>query len=148
MRHRQRGRKLGRTTAHRKAMFRNQLVSLFEHGRIVTTLPKAKALRPIAEKLITLGRTDSVHARRLARRWLPPQVKDTRGVSYAAREHKPEKEDLRPTTLHKLFADIGPRFAERPGGYLRIAKLGTRKGDGAAMAVLEMVDYEPSMAEE
>ncbi len=148
MRHRQSGRKLGRTTAHRKAMFRNQLVSLFEHGRIVTTLPKAKELRPIAEKLISLGRKDTINARRRARRWLPPQIKDTRVVGYAARGQKREKEDLRPTTLQKLFTDIGPRFLDRPGGYLRIAKLGTRKGDNAQMAILEFIDYEPAMADD
>lgn len=148
MRHRQKGRKLGRTSAHRKAMFRNQLVSLMEHGRIVTTLPKAKELRPIAEKLVTLGKQDTVHARRMVRRWLPPQVKETRVVGFASRKNEmPDKEDLKPTTLQRIFDDIAPRFADRPGGYLRIAKLGPRKGDNAPMAILEFIDYEPGMDE-
>ena len=119
MRHGKRGKKLGRTAAHRRAMFRNQLTSLVQNGRIVTTLAKAKALRPVAEKLITRGKQDSVHARRQARRWLP------------------RREDV-----GKLFDEISPRFADRPGGYLRIVKLGPRKGDAAEEAVLEFVDYE------
>ena len=109
--------KLGRTTAHRRAMFRNQLASLVEHGRIRTTLAKAKALRPVAEKMITRGREDTVHARRLVRRWLPN------------RDH-----------VKKLFDEIAPRYADRPGGYLRITKLGPRKGDAAELAVIEFVD--------
>ncbi len=129
-------------------MFRNQIVSLMEHGRIVTTLPKAKELRPIAEKLVTLGKKDTVHARRMVRRWLPPQVKANRVVGFAARKNDTmEKEDLKPTTLQRIFDDIAPRFADRPGGYLRIAKLGPRKGDNAPMAILEFVDYEPGMNE-
>lgn len=119
MRHNRNFRKLGRTTAHRIAMFRNQLASLVENQRIITTLEKAKELRPLAERLITQGRDDSVHSRRRAARWLPNR-------------------DL----VRKLFNDVSPRFADRPGGYLRITKLGPRKGDGAEMAVLEMVDYE------
>ncbi|MEM1202100.1 MAG: 50S ribosomal protein L17 [Acidobacteriota bacterium] len=119
MRHAVRGRKLGRTTAHRTAMFRNQLASLVEHERIVTTLPKAKELRPIFEKCITKGKKNTVHARRLVRRWLPD------------RAH-----------VKKLFDDIAPRFADRPGGYTRVIKLGPRKGDGAEMAIIELVDYE------
>lgn len=119
MRHNTFGRKLGRTTSHRLAMFRNQLASLVESERIVTTLPKAKELRPIAERAITQGKRGTVHARRLVARWLTsrPLVK-------------------------KLFEEIAPRFAERPGGYLRIVKLGNRAGDGAEMAVLEFVDFE------
>lgn len=109
--------KLGRTTAHRRAMFRNQLASLVVHGRIQTTLAKAKALRPVAEKMITRGREDTVHARRLVRRWLPN------------RDH-----------VKKLFDEIAPRYADRPGGYLRITKLGPRKGDAAELAVIEFVD--------
>lgn len=138
MRHGMRQRKLGRTTAHRKAMFRNQIASLMEHGRIVTTLPKAKELRPIAEKLITLGRKDTIQARRQARRWFPPQVKPVRSFKFGT--ERPT--DFRKTMLQKLFDEIAPRFADRPGGYLRIAKLGPRHGDGAEMAVLEFVDYE------
>lgn len=117
MRHNVAGRKLGRTSAHRKAMFRNQLASLVEHERIQTTLAKAKDLRPIAERLVTRSRQDTVHARRLVGRWL------------LDRSH-----------IKKLFDEIGPRFAERPGGYLRIVKLGPRQGDAAEMAILEFVD--------
>jgi len=112
-------RKLGRTSAHRNAMFRNQLASLIDKERIITTLPKAKELRPQIERLITLGKNDSVHARRQAER----VVGDDAIVS-------------------KLFDTIGPRFAERPGGYTRIIKLGARRGDAAEMAILEFVGYE------
>ena len=124
MRHAQRGRKLGRTTAHRLAMFRNQLASLVLHERIVTTLPKAKELRPIAEKLVTRGKGGSVADRRQVSRVL------------ADREH-----------VKKLFDDIGPRFADRAGGYLRIVKLGPRLGDGAETAALQFVDYDPARDE-
>jgi len=120
MRHAVHGRKLGRTTSHRRALFRNQLASLFEHERITTTLPKAKELRPIAEKLVTKGKRGTVEARRQVRRWVADR-------------------DL----VKKLFDDIAPRFAERPGGYLRIVKLGPRPGDGAEKAILEFVDFEP-----
>lgn len=119
MRHRVGYKKLGRTTAHRRAMFRNQLAALVEHGRIRTTLAKAKALRPVAEKVITRSREDSVHARRLVRRWLPN------------RDH-----------VKKLFDEIAPRYADRPGGYLRITKLGPRRGDAAECAIIEFVDTE------
>jgi large subunit ribosomal protein L17 len=117
MRHNVHGSKLGRTTAHRTAMFRNQLASLVKHEQIRTTLHKAKALRPIAEKLITQGKKDTVHARRQVRRWLPDR-----------------------TDVKRVFDTISPRFAERPGGYTRIIKLGPRKGDGAEMAILELVE--------
>jgi large subunit ribosomal protein L17 len=120
MRHAQRGRKLGRTTSHRLAMFRNQLASLVIHERIVTTLPKAKELRPIAEKLVTRGKAGSVADRREAGRLLQ------------------SRDDIK-----KLFDDIGPRFADRAGGYLRIVKLGPRQGDGAETAALQFVDYDP-----
>ena len=119
MRHSVRGRKLGRTTAHRWAMFRNQLQALVEHERIITTLPKAKELRPIFEKAVTQGKRGTVHARRRVRRIIP-------------------KRDL----VKKLFDDIAPRFEDRNGGYTRIIKLGPRKGDGAEMALIELVDYE------
>ncbi len=119
MRHAMRGRKLGRTTAHRWAMFRNQLQSLVEHERIITTLPKAKELRPIFEKAITQGKRGTVHARRRVRRVIPNRL-----------------------LVKKLFDDIAPRFADRNGGYTRIIKLGPRKGDGAEMALIELVDYE------
>ncbi len=117
MRHAVRGRKLGRTSSHREALFRNQLQSLVENERIVTTLPKAKELRPIAEKVITRGKHGTVHDRRWVFRWVL-------------------KRDL----VKKVFDEIAPRFQERPGGYLRIVKLGPRQGDGAEMAVLELVE--------
>jgi large subunit ribosomal protein L17 len=112
-------RKLGRTSGHRLAMFRNQLASLIDKERIVTTLPKAKELRPQIERLITLGRNDSVHARRVA----GVQIQDD-------------------TLVAKLFDKIGPRFNDRPGGYTRIIKLGPRRGDASEMAILEFVGYE------
>lgn len=119
MRHNKAHKKLGRTSSHRRALFRNQLSSLIEHERIRTSLAKAKALRPIAEKLITRGKDDSVHARRMVARWVPDR-----------------------TLIKKVFDDIAPRFADRPGGYLRIVKLGHRLGDGAEEAILELVDYD------
>ncbi|HEX3580162.1 MAG TPA: 50S ribosomal protein L17 [Thermoanaerobaculia bacterium] len=112
-------RKLGRTSGHRLAMFRNQLASLIDKERIVTTLPKAKELRPQIERLITLGKNDSVHARRIA----GSQIQDD-------------------TLVAKLFDKIGPRFNDRPGGYTRIIKLGPRRGDATEMAILEFVGYE------
>ncbi|MGC8916144.1 MAG: 50S ribosomal protein L17 [Thermoanaerobaculum sp.] len=118
MRHNRAGRKLGRVSEHRRALFRNQLISLIKHERIITTLPKAKELRPIAERMVTLGRKNTVHARRLVNRWVADR-------------------DL----IKKLFSEIAPRFATRPGGYTRIVKLGPRKGDGAELAILEFVDY-------
>ena len=117
MRHGMAHRKLGRTSAHRSAMFRNQLASLIESERIVTTLPKAKELRPQIEKLITLAKNDSVHARRQAARVVPDDA-----------------------IIAKLFDTIGPRFSTRPGGYTRILKLGARRGDAAEMAILELVE--------
>ena len=119
MRHGMVNRKLGRTSGHRLAMFRNQLASLIDKERIVTTLPKAKELRPQIERLITLGKNDSVHARRIA----GSQIQDDSLVA-------------------KLFDTIGPRFNDRPGGYTRIIKLGPRRGDAAEMAILEFVGFE------
>ncbi|HVR43396.1 MAG TPA: 50S ribosomal protein L17 [Thermoanaerobaculia bacterium] len=119
MRHAMSYRKLGRTSGHRAAMFRNQLASMIQHERIVTTLPKAKELRPILEKLVTLAREDSVHNRRQAVR----QVQDE-------------------SLVQRLFTTIAPRFNDRPGGYTRIIKLGPRRGDGAETAILEFVDFE------
>jgi large subunit ribosomal protein L17 len=121
MRHRVAHRKLGRTTPHRIALLRNLATALFEQERIRTTLPKAKEVRPFAERLITLARRedDRLHARRLAARHI-----HDRGV------------------VRKLFDSIGPRFATRPGGYTRILRLGPRAGDGAEMALLELVGYE------
>jgi len=121
MRHRVAHRKLGRTTPHRIALLRNLTTALFERERIRTTLVKAKEVRPFAERLITLARRedDRLHARRLAAR----HVQDRKVVK-------------------KLFDDIGARFATRPGGYTRIMRLGPRQGDGAEMAILELVGYE------
>ena len=116
MRHRDKGRQLSRTSTHRRAMLNNMATSLFEHGRVVTTEAKAKELRPFAEKLITLARRGDLHARRLVQR----KIKD--------RE-----------TLSRLFSEIGPRFAARPGGYTRILKLGHREGDGADIARIELL---------
>ena len=123
MRHAVKGRKLGRTTSHRTALFRNQLQSLMESERIITTLPKAKELRPIAEKVITRGKHGTVHDRRWALQWL-----------------------IKRELVKKVFDEIAPRFTERPGGYLRIVKLGPRQGDGAEMAVLELVEREAAAA--
>ena len=122
MRHRRSGRKFGRDAAHRKALFSNLAGSLFEHGRIRTTEAKAKELRPIAEKLITLARKDpgDVAAQRQA-------------VSYLRSKD----------AVHRLFHEVAPRFTERPGGYTRIVKLGPRPGDSAPMAYIELVDHEP-----
>lgn len=116
MRHRAKGRQLGRTAEHRKALLRNMATSLFRHERIVTTTAKAKELRPYAERLITLARRGDLHARRLA-------------------ERKIQDRDV----LARLFAEIGPRFASRPGGYTRILKLGHRTGDGAETARIELL---------
>ncbi len=118
MQHNRAGRKLGRTSAHRKALFRNQLTSLFLHERIQTTVHKAKELRPLAEKLVTLARKGGLHARRLALR------------------------DVTPEAAKRLFDDIAPRFGTRPGGYTRILKLGARPGDAAEKAILEFVDFD------
>lgn len=117
MRHRKSGRHLNRTSAHRKAMFKNMAVSLFEHELIKTTLPKAKELRRFAEPLITLAKTDTVANRRLA-------FSRTRSNEAVA----------------KLFNELGPRYATRPGGYVRILKCGYRAGDKAPMAYVELVD--------
>ncbi len=117
MRHRKSGRKLNRNRSHRKAMFRNMTCSLFEHELIKTTLPKAKELRRVAEPLITLAKSDSVANRRLAFSRL-------------------RNDDA----VGKLFAELGPRYTERPGGYLRVLKCGLREGDKAQMAIVELVD--------
>ena len=120
MRHASRGRKLGRDASHRKALYANLACSLIEHGRIKTTEAKAKAVKPFAEQMITLGRRGDLHARRQALSELRSQE-----------------------VVHKLFADIGPRMADRPGGYSRIVKIGPRPGDAAEMVYLELVDYAP-----
>ena len=117
MRHQRSGKKLGRDSAHRKALYANLTGALIEHGRIKTTITKAKAVKPIAEQMITLGRRGDMHARRQAVAFL--RSKDV---------------------VHKLFTEVGPAFAERPGGYTRITKIGPRFGDAADMAYLELVD--------
>lgn len=117
MRHGNTNRKLNRTSSHRKAMFANMSAALIKHEQIVTTLPKAKELRPIVEKLITLGKRGDLHARRQA----IAQIKDE-------------------TQVAKLFSVLGPRYKDRQGGYIRILKAGYRYGDSAAIAVIELVD--------
>ena len=124
MRHRKSGRHLNRTSSHRQAMFRNMAASLIEHEVIKTTLPKAKELRRVAEPLITLAKSDSVANRRLA---------------FARTRDK--------AAVGKLFSEIGPRYADRPGGYTRILKCGYRAGDAAPMAYIELVDR-PRVEEE
>ena len=121
MRHRVGGRKLQRTSSHRAALFRNMAAALIKHEQIVTTLPKAKDLRPVVEKLITLGKRGDLHARRQA----IAQIRDE-------------------TMVKKLFDVLGPRYAERQGGYTRVLKAGFRYGDNAPMAVIEFVDRDPA----
>jgi large subunit ribosomal protein L17 len=117
MRHRKKGAKLGRDAAHCKAMLRNLVTDLLKHERVTTTLAKAKAVRPVAERLVTLGKRDTLHARRHAARVI-------------------RAEDV----LSKVFNELAPRYAERPGGYTRIMRLDTRPGDRAEMAIIEMVE--------
>jgi large subunit ribosomal protein L17 len=117
MRHKKSGRKLGRNSSHRKAMFRNMATSLVHHETIKTTVPKAKELRRVFEPLITLAKVDGVANRRLAF----SRLRDKAAVA-------------------KLFTELGPRFKERPGGYLRILKIGPRPGDAAPMAIVQLVD--------
>ncbi len=117
MRHRKSGRRLGRNSSHRKAMFRNMATSLVRHETIKTTVPKAKELRRVVEPLITLAKVDGVANRRLAFN----RLRDKEAVG-------------------KLFSDLGPRFKDRPGGYLRILKIGPRPGDAAPMAIVQLVD--------
>ena len=117
MRHNVSGRKLNRTAAHRKMLYRNLVTSLFKHERITTTVPKAKEARIVAEKMITFAKQGDLHSRRMAARKLNE-----------------------PAILQKLFEEIGPRYADRPGGYTRILRLGNRKGDNAELAILELVD--------
>ena len=127
MRHRIAGKKLGRKTAHRVMMFRNMVTSLFDKERVRTTLDRAKAVRPIAERMITLGKRENLHARRQALAF----VKD-------------------PAVVAKLFDTLAPRFAQRHGGYTRIIRLGFRDGDGAQMAYLELIgsEFKPAKKEE
>ena len=121
MRHRLSGRKLGRTTSHRNAMFANMTASLLRHEQIITTLPKAKELRRFADRMITLGKRGGLHARRQAASFL-------------------RDDEL----VRKLFDTLAPRYRERPGGYTRVLKAGFRRGDDAAVAVIELVDRDPA----
>jgi large subunit ribosomal protein L17 len=123
MRHQKAGRKLGRDSAHRKALYANLTIALIEHGRIKTTEAKAKEVRPFVEQLITLGKRGDLSAHRQV-------VKVLRSKSAA----------------HALFSEVAPRFEDRPGGYTRVVKLGPRQGDAAPMAYLELVDYVPASA--
>ena len=125
MRHRKSGRQLNRNSSHRNAMFRNMAVSLLNHEVIKTTLPKAKELRRVAEPLITMAKNDTVHKRRVAFSRLRDRA-----------------------TVSKLFNELGPRYKDRPGGYLRILKMGYRTGDQAPMAYVELVDRPEPAAEE
>jgi large subunit ribosomal protein L17 len=119
VRHARTGKKLGRDSAHRKALYANLAGALIEHGRIRTTVTKAKAVKPLAEQMITLGRRGDLHARRQATSFLRSR-----------------------DVVHKLFAEVAPLFKDRPGGYTRIVKIGPRPGDAAEMAYLELVDEE------
>jgi len=119
MRHRRKGRKLNRTSSHRKAMFRNMVTDFLDKERIITTVAKAKELRPFAEKMITLGKRDNLHSRR-------------RALSIIRRK----------SVVHKLFDSLAPRYADRNGGFTRIIRLGFRQGDSAETAIIELVDRE------
>jgi large subunit ribosomal protein L17 len=119
MRHLVKGKKLRRNTAHRRALLRNLVTSFLEKERVRTTLAKARAARPVAEKIITLAKKDTLHTRRLALKFI-----------------------YKKPVIKKLFDEIGPRFSERPGGYTRIVKIGPRAGDGAEMAILELLGSE------
>jgi len=124
MKHKVAGRKLGRNPAHRKAMLRNLVTSLLEHERIVTTVPKAKEARKIAEKMITLGKRGDLHARRQAMAYIRTK-----------------------SIVAKLFDELSEQYADRQGGYTRIIRTGTRYGDAAPMAILELVGYEEALEE-
>jgi len=120
MRHRLSGRKLNRTSSHRRAMFRNMTVSLLKHEQITTTLPKAKELRRIADRMVTLGKRGNLHARRQAASYLRDEA-----------------------VVQKLFGPLADRYQQRPGGYTRVLKAGFRFGDNAPMAVIELVERDP-----
>ncbi len=123
MRHRKAGRKLGKTTSHRKAMLRNMVTSLLEHERIVTTVPKAKEARRMAEKMITLGKRGDLHAKRQAFAYIRSR-----------------------DVVAKLFDELSQQYADRQGGYTRIVRTGFRQGDAAPMAIVELVDYNDSIS--
>ncbi len=122
MRHRKAGKQLGRNTSHRRAMLRNMVTSLFEHEQIVTTDAKAKVVRPVAEKMITLAKRGDLHSRRQALAYM-----QDKGV------------------IHKLFGDLKDRYLDRQGGYLRIVKKGVRKGDGASVSVIQLLPADESV---
>src|SRR6266700_2798745 len=136
MRHRKRTAKLGRTGQHRNAMLANLVCSLIKHKRVTTTLAKAKAARPVAEKMVTLGKAGSIHARRLAAARLRHPAR-TLHRSKAEREAWRKSEDV----VRILFDELAPAFKERNGGYTRIVKMGQRQGDAAQWAILEWVDF-------
>jgi len=121
VKHRRAGKKLGRDAAHRRSLYANLACSLIEHGRVRTTEAKAKAVKPFAEQMITLGKRGDLSARRQA-------ISELRSQG----------------AVHRLFADVAPRFADRPGGYSRIVKIGPRQGDAAEMVYLELVDHVPA----
>jgi large subunit ribosomal protein L17 len=123
VRHRRAGKKLGRDAAHRRSLYANLACSLIEHGRVRTTEAKAKAVKPFAEQMITLGKRGDLAARRQA-------ISELRSQG----------------AVHRLFTDVAPRFADRPGGYSRIVKIGPRQGDAAEMVYLELVDHIPARA--
>ena len=128
MRHKKAFRKLGRNPSHRRALFRNMATSLILHDQIETTLPKAKELKRVADKLITLGKTDSLHNRRQAMGFLMPQNRTAEGNAQKW------------TAVHKLFTELAPRFSERHGGYTRVLRTRKRDGDKAQMAVIQFVE--------
>ena len=134
MRHRKRGRKLGRTTSHRKALFRNQATALFEHEQIRTPLPKCKELRRVAEKLITLAKRGDLSARRRAAKMLYGT-----DLHYKPRRGEEASGIDKHSILRKLFDDIGPRYQDRNGGYTRIIRGELRKGDGTQMGYIQLV---------
>lgn len=154
MRHRQSGRRLGRPTDQRLALLHNLVTSLLWHGSVETTAARAKEARKIAEKLITLGKEDSVHHRRLARRTLMPRTGLVRMKEGSHREAPASGElekDVRAgrspsavdNSVRHLFEHVAPQYQDRPGGYSRIIRIGSRRGDGAELVKLQLVDYTP-----
>lgn len=141
MRHNVAHRKLGRPTPHRKALLRNLATSLILHERIVTTVPKAKELRPFVEKAITLGKKGTLHARRLATAYF--FAGNTGRMREVGRKMKPPEPQAGVKAIGKLFDEVAKRYESRPGGYTRIVKLGHRRGDGAELAIIELVDNKP-----
>jgi len=140
MRHLKRTAKLGRTGSHRNAMLANLVCSLIEHKRVTTTLAKAKAARPVAEKMVTLGKSGTIHDRRIATAHLkynPRRVQKTKALTKKARQND---------VIRILFDEIAPSFKERRGGYTRIVKLNQRQGDAADLAILEWVDFTAPIA--